>query len=137
MEKALVLSLFVISYGIVSGQFCSDLPPESTIAVDFAEQLGSFIPQSSDRELYYNCIAYDGASRNHIETTVTVRYVTGSSIFSAQARYVCGETDSGTGVYEWAVGNVMRDTGTTETRSGCANCEATSEPTTCARKLFG
>ena len=136
MKKALVLALFAISYEIVSGQFCSDLPTESVIAEDFAEQLGSFIPQPSTRELYNNCIAYDGASKNYREITVTVRYTTGSSTFSAQARYMCGETGSGTGQYMWAVGNVMRNSGTTDTQSGCANCAGTSA-TTCNRKLFG
>ena len=134
MEKALALALFtLLSYRIVSGQFCFDLPSESTITEGFAKQLGSRIPPSSSRQFYYNCIAYDGASRNFKETTVTVRYITGSSTFSAQARYVCGDT--GMGSYEWAVGNVLQHAGTTERQLGCINCESTST-TTCTRKLL-
>ena len=130
MEKALVLALFTLSYRIVSGQFCFDLPTRSTIVADFAEQLGSMIPQLSSREFYSNCIAYDEASSNYRETTVTVRYITGSSTFSAQATYVCGETGTG---YAWAVGSVMPDAGTTDSQSGCMNCRSTVA-TTCTRK---
>lgn len=134
MEKALVLVLFTISCGIVNGQFCPDLPLETTITRNFAEQLESLIPQSSSMQFYNNCIAYDGASRNYVEATITVQYITGSSTFSAQARYVCSATDT-PGSYVWAVDMVMPNNGTENFQSGCMDCRNTT-PTTCTRKFL-
>ena len=134
MEKALALVLFTISYGIVSGQFCPDLPSESTIAENFAEQLQSLIPESSSMRFYNNCIAYDGASRNYAEATFTVEYTTGSSIFTAQGRYVCREeTGTPPRYYVWSVMMVMPNVGTTNFQLGCMDCSSTSD-TTCTCK---
>lgn len=138
MAKALtlILALFTLSYKVTSGQFCQQLPQPAVIEVDFANILADLTYQSSTKEFYYNCIAYDGASRNFKETTVTVRYVTGSSIFSAQARYVCDQTDT-TGTYPWSIsGSVIPHTGTStnqSTETSCRNCMAQT-PTTCSRE---
>ena len=130
MEKALLIILFTLSCRIASGQFCRQVPPESQIVAEFDSQLGEAVDQSSTREVTYNCIAYDGASQGFKETTVTVRYRSGSSVFSAQARYVCGNTGVG---FVWAIGTVMADAGTDSTETGCRNCMNTT-PTTCTRK---
>jgi len=135
MAKVLILALFIItlSYEVASGQFCQQLPQPLLIEQDFANGLGSTVDQSSSKEFYYNCIAYDGASRNFKQTTVTVTYRTGSSVFSAQATYVCGQTDTMTGTYLWAIGNVMPNAGTPTNQSmeaSCRNCMAQTT-TTC------
>lgn len=134
MEKALLLAVLTVGlYGIASGQFCLQLPQPNDIALDFSIGLSrSDLP--TDREFYYNCIAYDGASQNFKDTTVTVRYLMGSSVFSAQATYVCGYTGSD---YLWAIGSVTSDAGTPTNQStvaGCSNCMSTTTVTTCTRK---
>ena len=136
MEKALTLALFTLTYGIVSGQFCTSLPTQSTILTDFEEHIGSMIPAGDPSTmLYTNCIAYDADSMNYAETTVTVQYRIGSSVFSAQATYVCRLTEMG-GVYVWAVaGKVMPNTGTTMSSSGCIDCMG-STATNCTRELL-
>lgn len=132
MEKALLIALFTLSCRIATGQnqFCRQLPLESQIVTEFDSQLGEAVDQSSTKEVSYNCIAYDGASRGFKETSVTVRYRSGSSVFSAQARYVCGNTGVG---FVWAIGTVIADAGTDSTETGCRNCMNTT-PTTCTRK---
>ena len=130
MDKALLIALFTISCRIASGQFCLQLPPESTIFTEFDNQLGAAVDQSSTKLATYNCVAYDGTSRNFKETTVTVRYISGSSVFSAQATYVCGDTGNG---FVWAIGTVMGDAGTDTSETGCRNCRNTT-PTKCTRK---
>lgn len=135
MAKALLLALFTLSYRVVSGQFCPNLPQPSVIFANFDSQLNDRSYDS--RQIYYNCIAYDGTSRNYKETTVTVQYVTGSSQFSARATYVCGQTDS-VGIYVWRSGDVNSNAGTPTNQStemGCINCRDTTVATTCTRKL--
>lgn len=134
MEKALLLVLFSLSYGIVSGQFCQDLPQQSEIIADFRAALGGS-DQSSNREFYYNCIAYDGASQNHRQTTITVRYITGSSVFSARGTYVCGGDATNSSSYAWKFqdASVVANAGTTKSEVGCSNCMASTD-TTCTRK---
>ena len=133
MAKILLLVLFALSYRIVRGQLCQQLPENSVILANFESRLSQSSVQSPDsREIHYNCIAYDGTSRNLREMTVTVRYITGSSVFSARATYMCGETNG------WSIPpqpGVMADTGTQLTaETNCSNCKAPTE-TTCTRKL--
>ena len=130
MDKALLIALFTLSCRIASGQFCRELPTESVIFTDFDNQLGTAVDQSFTREVTYNCVAYGGTSRGFKETTVTVRYISGSSVFSTQATYVCGNTGTG---FVWAIGTVTADAGTDTTETGCRNCMNTT-PTTCTRK---
>jgi len=140
MAKALILALFTLSYEVASGQFCQQLPQPLLIELDFANGLDSIFDLSaSSKEFYYNCIAYDGASRNFKQTTVTVRYRTGSSVFSAQATYVCGQTDTMTGTYLWAIGNVMPNAGTPTNQSmeaSCRNCMAQTTTTCTGESLL-
>jgi len=135
MEKALTLVLFTLAYRIVSGQFCTSLPTQSTILINFDEQIRSMIPIGDPSTmLYTNCIAYDADSMNYAETTVTVKYSIGNSVFSAQATFVCGPTGTDD-AYVWAVGEVVPNTGTTVSSTGCIDCMA-STATTCTRELL-
>ena len=139
MAKALtlLLALFTLSFSSVNGQFCQQLPQPSTIFENFSMQVNPPDQFTADRKLYHNCIAYDATSRNFRETTVTVQYITGSSVFSAQATYVCGETAAGSGTYAWAIGSVVSNSGIAtnqSTETGCSNCRSTTAASTCTRK---
>ena len=58
MDKALLIALFTISCRIASGQFCLQLPQESTIFTDFNNQLGVAVDQSRSYQASYLQLRY-------------------------------------------------------------------------------